>query len=49
MKKDRENWMDRAPDAIIGYSTLVLGIVCFLMSLAVIVDLVRFVVGVGAA
>ena len=49
MKKDRENWMDMAPDAIIGYSTLVLGIVCFLMSLAVIVALVRFIVGVGAA
>ena len=49
MRKDRENWMDLAPDAIIGYSTLVLGIVCFLLSLVAIVALVRLIVGVGAA
>lgn len=49
MKKDRENWMDMAPDAIIGYSTLVLSIICFLLALVVIVAIVRLIVGVGAA
>lgn len=49
MKRERDNWLDLAPDAIIGYSTLVLGIVCFLIALVVIVAIVRFIVGIGAA
>lgn len=49
MRKDHDSWIDMAPDAIIGYSTLVLAIVCFLLALVVIVAIVRFVVGVGAA
>ena len=49
MKKNRDNWLDMAPDAIIGYSTLVLGIICFLLSLGVLVAIVRVVVGMGSA
>lgn len=49
MKKDQDNWLSMAPDAIIGYSTLVLGLVCFLIALAAIVAIVRLVVGMGAA
>ena len=49
MRKDHDSWIDMAPDAIIGYSTLVLAIACFLLALVVIVAIVRFVVGVGAA
>ncbi len=49
MKKERNNLLDLAPDAIIGYSTLVLGSVCFLLLLVAIVAFVRFVTGVGAA
>ncbi|MBP3866782.1 MAG: hypothetical protein J6D25_03115 [Eggerthellaceae bacterium] len=49
MKKDRDNWLSLAPDAIIGYCTLILGIVCFLIALGVIAALVRLVIGMGAA
>ena len=49
MRKDHDSWIDMAPDVIIGYSTLVLAIACFLLALVVIVAIVRFVVGVGAA
>ena len=49
MKKERENWLSMAPDAIIGYGTLVLGIICFLLFLVVVVAIVRLLVGMGPA
>lgn len=49
MKQEQNNWLDMAPDAILGYSTLVLGSVCFILTLVVVVAIVRFIIGVGAA
>lgn len=49
MKNDRNNWLDMAPDAILGYSAIVLGILCFLLVLALVVMAVRFITGVGVA
>ena len=49
MKKERDNWSSMAPDALLGYSTLVLGSLCFIIVLVVVVALVRLIVGMGAA
>ena len=49
MKKEKDTWKDMAPDALLGYSTIVLCIVCFLLFLAVVVGIVRFFAGAGAA
>ena len=47
MKSDRDNLADAVKDAASGYGAVVLGVVCFLLTLAVIMAIVRLVVGVG--
>ena len=49
MKKERDNWSSMAPDALLGYSTLVLGSLCFMIVLVVVVAIVRLIIGMGAA
>ncbi len=48
MKSGQDNWSDAVKNAASGYGAVVLGVVCFLISLAVIMAVVRFVVGLGA-
>ena len=49
MKKERENWVDMAPDALLGYAVVVLALVCFMILLALVVAGVRILAGMGAA
>lgn len=48
MKKDRENWLSAAPDALMGYGVIVLVLVCFMILLSIVVAVVRVLVGMGA-
>lgn len=51
MKNGRDNWAnwaDAVKDAASGYGAVVLGVACFLLALAAIMAIVRFVVGMGA-
>lgn len=45
-KKDT-NLVDSVRNATTGYATVVLGIVCFILVLATLAALTRFVVGIG--
>ncbi len=47
MKNGQDNWVDAAKDVASGYGATVLGVICFLLSLVVIMALVRLAVGVG--
>ena len=47
--KNKQNRLDGMRDAALGYTTIVLAAVCFLIALAVVVVAVRFVVGLGAS
>lgn len=47
MRKDRENLSDMAIDAAMGYTIVVLAIVCFLLGLVALMAIVRLVVGLG--
>ena len=47
MKSGQDNWVEAVKNAASGYGAVVLGIVCFLLSLTVIMAVVRFVVSVG--
>ncbi len=50
MKNERQhiNVTDAVKDALAGYVVIILGIMVFILSLAVITTIVRFVVGAGA-
>lgn len=48
MKSGQDNWSDAVKNAASGYGAVVLGVVCFLLALALIMAVVRFVVGLGA-
>lgn len=45
MKNGQENWTEKVKDAASGYGVVVLGVVCFLLSLTVLIAFVRFLVG----
>ena len=47
MKSRQDNWAEAVKNAASGYGAVVLGIVCFLLALAAIVAIVRFIVGLG--
>ena len=47
MKSEQGNWSDAVKNAASGYGAVVLGVVCFLLSLAIIMAVVRFIVGLG--
>ena len=44
MKSGQDNWVESVKNAASGYGAVVLGVVCFLLSLAVIMAIARFVV-----
>ena len=48
MKKDWQKMIIAVQDASLGYLSVVLSIVCFLVALCVVMALVRVVMGVGA-
>ena len=48
MKSGQDNWTEAVKNAASGYGAVVLGVLCFLLTLAVIMGIVRFVVGLGA-
>ena len=45
----RGNWVEEAKNAASGYGAVILGVACFLLVLVVVMAVVRFIVGVGAA
>lgn len=47
MKSGQTNWADVVKDAASGYGAAILGIVCFLLALAALTGVVRFIVGLG--
>ena len=47
MKSGRDNWAEAVKNAASGYGATILGVLCFLISLTVIIALVRLVVGMG--
>ena len=47
MKNGQDNWGDTIKNAASGYGAVILGIVCFLLSLAAIMAVVRLIVGAG--
>ena len=47
MRKDRENLSDRAIDAATGYFVVVLAILCLIVGFAMLVAIVRFLVGLS--
>ena len=47
MKSGQDNWADAVKNAASGYGAVVLGVVCFLLSLAVVMAFVRFIVGMS--
>ena len=49
MKSGQDNWADAVKNAASGYGAVVFGVICFLLALAVIMAVVRFVVGIGAS
>ena len=44
-----DNWAEKVKDAASGYGATVLGVVCFILSLAIVMALVRMIVGVGTS
>lgn len=48
MKNGQTNWAEAVKDAVSGYGAAILGIVCFLLVLALVTGVVRFVVGLGS-
>ena len=46
--KKQTNWSDAIRDAATGYAVVVLGVICFLLALAVVVAGVRMIVGTSA-
>lgn len=46
-RKQQSTWAETVLNATTGYVVVVLGIVCFVLSLTVIAAIVRFVVGLG--
>lgn len=48
MKSEQENWVEAVKNAASGYGAVVLSVVCFLLTLAVIMGIVRFVVSLSA-
>lgn len=47
--KKQENQTESARDAALGYAAVVLGIICFILSLAVVMAAVRFIVSLRPA
>lgn len=47
MKSGQDNWIEAVKNAASGYGAVVLGVICFLLALAVIMMIVRLVVGAG--
>lgn len=47
MKSGQDNWVESVKNAASGYGAVVLGIACFLLSLALVMGIVRFVVGLS--
>ena len=47
MKSGQDNWAEAVKNAASGYGAVVLGVVCFLLTLGVIMGIVRFIVGLG--
>ena len=48
MKSEQGNLIEMVKNAASGYGAVVLGVACFLLSLAAIMAIVRFIVGVSA-
>ena len=48
MKNGQDNWTEAVKNAASGYGAVVLGVVCFILSLTIIMALVRLLVGMGA-
>ena len=48
MKSEQDNWTEAVKNAASGYGAVVLGVLCFLIALAIIMAFVRFIVGAGA-
>ena len=48
MKSGQDNWTEAVKNAASGYGAVVLGVLCFLIALAIIMAVVRFIVGAGA-
>ena len=42
-----DNWAEKVKDAASGYGAAVLGVVCFILTLTIVVALIRTIVGVG--
>ncbi len=47
MKSGTDNWTEAIKNAASGYGAIVLGVVCFLLSLAAVMAVVRFIVGLS--
>ncbi|MBR3182565.1 MAG: hypothetical protein IKF56_08030 [Eggerthellaceae bacterium] len=48
MKSGQDNWTEAVKNAASGYGAVVLGVLCFLIALAIIMAAVRLIVGAGA-
>lgn len=48
MKSGRDNWTEAVKNAASGYGATVLGVLCFLIALAIIMAFVRLIVGAGS-
>ena len=48
MRKQQENFAEKMRDGALGYSAIVLGMLCFLLALAVVTIAVRVLAGAGA-
>ena len=47
--KKQNSLVEAVRDAAIGYTAVVLGVICFLLTLVVVIAGVRFIVGINSA